>query len=208
MKGRLIVFEGLDGCGKSTQMKLCAQRLTKAGFDVLTIREPGSTKAGEKIRKIILSHSSELDVRAELLLFLAARAQLCHDIIAPALKEKRVVLADRFLWSSAAYQGAGLGAGIDHVLRIGRYATYGIKPDLYIVFDIDPALGFMRRGETHDRIEARSREFFNKVRLGYRALVAGTPGSSVLLDGSRDIESLSDEVAGHVAGVLGLDRLP
>ena len=206
MKGKFIVFEGPDGSGKSTQMHLCVERMREMNIDLLVVREPGGTDLGEAIRDILLADRGGIEVRAELLLFMASRAQLCNKRIIPALEAGTTVICDRFLWSSLAYQGSGLEVGVDIVAEIGRFATYGITPDLYIVIDVPPEVGLGRSIEALDRIEARSAEFFRRVRKSYRKLVAEHPEISKLIDGTQEAGRVFEEVFEEVKSVLGTNK--
>ncbi len=202
MRGLFIAFEGPDGSGKSSVAEMCFRRLSEMGIPALKVREPGGTPFGERVREILLSHSSELEPWAELFLFMAARAQLCRKVIAPALERGETVLCDRFLWSSAAYQGAGLDLGMENVLEVGRHATGGLEPDLYVVLDVPPDVGFKRRSEHLDRIEARDVGFFERLREAYRALAKAHADRARLVDGSMPLEDVFAAVWREVEDVL------
>ncbi|MDD5043997.1 MAG: dTMP kinase [Candidatus Omnitrophica bacterium] len=176
MKGKFITFEGSEGSGKSTQSKLLCAYLKKKGYKTLFIREPGATKVGEKIRGILLDtkNKSLLPV-CETLLYMAARSQLVEEVIVPALKKGTIVVADRFLDSTLAYQGYGLGIDINAIRSIGRFATRGIAPDLTIFLDQDVASGLKHRCLTRDRIEERSFCYHLRVRRGYLKLAKAEP---------------------------------
>lgn len=171
LRGAFITFEGSEGCGKSTQSKLLYLYLKRKGFDALYLREPGAVKISEKIRKILLDAGNGLMSReSEMLLYMAARAQLVHEAIAPALKAGKVVICDRFLDSTIAYQGYGLGMDIAMIRRIGELATAAITPHLTMLLDLPVKAGLKHRHLTKDRIEKRSLGYHARVRRGYLAL--------------------------------------
>lgn len=184
--GRFIVFEGVEGAGKSTQVRLVSGWLRAAGVPHVTAREPGGTPVGEAIRQILLDRG-ELDVPAEteLLLMLAARAAFVRDVVRPALDEGRVVVADRFDLSTFAYQGFGRGLALDGVRRLNAFATGGLVPDLYVLLDLPVDEGSRRQereGKTRDRIEREGEAFLERVRQGYAELAAAT-GHARVVDG-------------------------
>ena len=175
-KGYFITFEGTEKSGKSTQAKLLAQYLTKKGFSCEIIREPGSTTISEHIREILLSKkNSQMSECAEMLLYMAARAQLMHEVIVPALAAGKVVICDRFHDSTVVYQGYGLGINLDLIQRIGRYATEGIVPDLTLLLDLGVKDSLFKKTHVKDRIELRSADYHKKVRLAYLALAKKEP---------------------------------
>ena len=174
VKGIFITLEGIDGSGKSTQFKLLAKRLKQEGFSVLETREPGGHPLSEKIRKILLSNKNiALTPEAELLLFLAARAQHVKDIIYPALKQGKIVLCERFSDSTYAYQVGGRGIKKELVEKFDKFVTYELKPDLTLLFDCPLKQSLARAFNTkqgHDRMEKQSGNFMNKVRQAYNEL--------------------------------------
>lgn len=172
-QGLFITFEGSEGSGKSTQIKLLADFLRKNRYKVLVLREPGSTRLSEAIRKILLNKRNNFISRqAELLLYLAARAQIVREKIIPALREKRIVLCDRFQDATVAYQGFGLGLDIELVSRLGEFAAQGAAPQLTILLDISLEQGLRRAGRYKDRIEQRPLNYHRRVRKGYLRLAA------------------------------------
>lgn len=190
LRGRFLVFEGPDGSGKSTQLRRLEAALKDAGVPVTAVREPGGTAAGEAIREVLLDHrQAHMDVRCEMLLYMASRAQLVAERIAPALSRGEVVLADRFVASTLAYQGAAGGLSEADILAVARVVTHGAKPhaqpDLTIVFDVDEATAAGRLGLLLDRMEAKGAAFHAKVRAGYLALVAAHPDRHARLDATR-----------------------
>jgi dTMP kinase len=190
-----LSFEGIDGCGKSTQLQLLAARLAGAKYSVLTTREPGGTELAEKIRDYLLHSAQPLDQRTELLLFGAARAQHVAQVIRPALERGAFVLSDRFGDSSVAYQAGGLGLDRDFILRMNAFATQDLQPDVTFLFDIDPNLAQQRRaGEIEDRIETRGLEFQARVRAEYLRLAKENPQRIVMLDGAQSREALQQQI--------------
>jgi dTMP kinase len=170
-RGAFITFEGSEGSGKSTHSKLLCAYLKSRGFKIVFIREPGSTRIGEKIRKVLLDKkNNHMAMETEMLLYMASRAQLVQQVILPALKARKVVICDRFLDSTLAYQGYGAGLDLDTIKSVGRFATSSLKPDLTIFLDIDTEAGLSRTGKTKDRIEIRPVSFHHRVRRGYLKL--------------------------------------
>lgn len=204
----LITFEGPDGSGKTTQLTLLAEFLGQQGYSLIRVREPGGTRIGERIREVLHDHThQEMQPRAEVLLYSAARAQLIGEIIRPALAEGRIVLCDRFYDSTFAYQGYGHGLELEALRSITEFATGGLKPDLTIYFDISPEEGLRRRQRDDqaewNRLDALGLEFHKRVHDGYRKLIAEEPGRWVVVDGDRTVEAIQDEVRGIV-----LARIP
>jgi len=190
LRGKFLVFEGPDGSGKSTQLRRLEVLLKEAGIPVTTVREPGGTAAGEAIRDVLLDHrQAAMDVRCEMLLYMASRAQLVAERIAPALAKGEVVLADRFVASTLAYQGAAGGLSEADILAVAKVVTHGARPhaepDLNIVFDADEATAAARLGLLLDRMEAKGAAFHAKVRAGYLAQVEAHPDTYARLDGSK-----------------------
>lgn len=171
MKGIFITFEGIDGCGKSTQTALCREWLESLGKTVLLVREPGGTKIGEKIRGLLLDKNNDgMAPMTELFLFEAARAQIVEETIKPALEEGKAVICDRFFDSSFAYQGCARGLGAEMVSRLNMDATGGLAPDITFFLDISVEKAIMRRegrGGEKDRIESAGDSFQEKVRKGF-----------------------------------------
>ena len=202
-RGRFITFEGIDGSGKSTQLKLIAERLRAAGHDVFESVEPGGTPIGRQIRRVLLDNrNKDLCPTAEMLLMFAARAQNVDQWILPALTEGKIVLSDRFTDSTLAYQGVARGLGAETVLEVDRIACRGLVPDLTICIDIDPLVGLTRahaRNREDDtnvetRLDQQELGFYRKVREGYRQIAADEPGRFRMIDGDRPIGEIADEV--------------
>lgn len=203
-RGRFITFEGGEGCGKSTQVVRLAAALEERGLKVLLTREPGGTRLSELIRTLLKDEAEDPPVdRAELLLFLAARAQLVHNVIAPALEAGTWVISDRFSDSTVAYQGYGRGLPVDFVRRANDFACEGLRPDLTFLLDLDPATAERRmRGReaatntSADRIERAGSGFHARLRKGFLELAAADAPRFSVVDASKS----PDEVAGVVLG--------
>lgn len=195
-----LSFEGIDGSGKTTQAARLVERLRAAGRRVVTVREPGGTPLGEQIRALLLDPAGDVTARAELLLFSAARAQLTERVIAPALAEGAIVVADRFFDSTTAYQGHGRGVlAPDAADAFHSLVTGGLAPDLTIIVDVDVATARRRRsGSADDRIEAADEAFHARVREGYHAIVARHPERVALVGG----DAPADEVAAAIDALV------
>jgi dTMP kinase len=170
MKGKFITFEGSEGCGKSTQSKLLAQYLRKRGYAVVYLREPGGVKISEKIRGILLDPQNHISQQAEMLLYMAARAEVVQQLIQPALKAGKIVICDRFLDSTIAYQGYGLKMDIDFIQKVGDFVSNQIEPGLTILMDLPLEKGLKHREFSGDRIEKRPLAYHVLVRRGYLQL--------------------------------------
>jgi len=183
-RGILITLEGGEGTGKSTQLAILAEVLQAAGLTVLVLREPGGTPVGEAIREVLLDpRRTNINDRAELLLYEASRAQLVDEVMRPALAAGKVVICDRFYDSTMAYQGHARGLSLDEVRALNRFATAGLTPDLTIVFDIDPTTGLDRATVNGaDRLESEEAEFHDRVREGFVRIAEEEPERVVLID--------------------------
>jgi len=179
-----ISFEGLDGCGKTTQAAMLAAALELEGRTVVRVREPGGTPIGERIRELLLDGDSVIGGAAEALLYAAARAQLVDQVILPALARGEVVVADRFIDSSLAYQGVARGLGLEQVLQANGLATGGLMPDITLLLELPPELASARRGDTPDRIESESDGFHAAVAEGFAAAAARFPERIHVVDAS------------------------
>lgn len=175
MKGKFITFEGSEGCGKSTQSKLLFEYLRSKGKKVIYLREPGGVKVSEAIRQLLLNPKNKIPSAAETLLYMAARSCVVEEIIRPALRSGKTVICDRFMDSTVAYQGYGLGVDIKLIKLIGEFATQRITPDLTIFLDLPVKSGLKYRHNCKDRIEQRSFKYHQKVRKGYLAIAKGHP---------------------------------
>jgi dTMP kinase len=202
-KGYFITFEGAEGSGKSTQIRKAVAFLKKKGRLVVMLREPGGTRISEAIRAILLNKDlKEMDSVTELLLYLAARAQIVHEKILPALRKGKVVICDRFEDSTRAYQGFGRGLSLAAIDEASRLVRGTLKPDLTFVLDIDIAKG-LARGGRHDRIEREALSFHRRVRRGFLALAKKEPRRMVVLDTGKPIEWVSGVVRERLERVFG-----
>ena len=201
-KGLFITFEGADGCGKSTQMKLLKEYLQNKGYEVVETREPGGKGLGEKIREILLNYDGEVSDRCESFLFLADRAQNIDVIVKPAIQQGKIVLCDRHTDSSVAYQGYGRGLNIDEINRLNTLATGGMKPDLTYVFDVDIETSMARVGGEKDRMESAGKEFFNKVRNGYLELAKQEPDRIKVINSTNPIDVVFQDVLKEIQPLL------
>lgn len=202
MQGLFITFEGPDGCGKTTQMKLLAEYFEKKGKEVVLTREPGGKGLGEKVREILLNYDGEVSDRCESFLFLADRAQNIDIIVNPAVKEGKIVLCDRHIDSTVAYQGYGRGLNIDRINMLNTLATNGKKPDLTLVFDVDVETSMKRVGKEKDRMESAGIDFHNRVRKGYLELAKQEPKRIKVLDATKSIEEIHKDVINILAEVF------
>ena len=204
-KGLFLTFEGVDGCGKSTQLSFLANYLAEQGYDVLLTREPGGCHISEQVRDILLDpENKEMSAEAEMLLYAAARAQHIDQTILPALEQGKIVLCDRYLDSSIAYQGFGRGLKAGHVREANRYALENCLPDATFLFLLEVGSSFRRiengRGKT-DRLEQEGRGFFDRVDEGFRKL-AEQEARIRVIDASRSVEQVSQELKREVDEVL------
>ena len=193
-QGLFITFEGPDGCGKTTQMNLLAQYFEKKGKKVVLTREPGGKGLGEKVREILLNYDGEVSDRCESFLFLADRAQNIDIIVKPAVKQGEIVLCDRHIDSTVAYQGYGRGLDINEINMLNNLATGGKKPDLTLVFDVDVETSMKRVGKEKDRMESAGIDFHNRVRNGYLELATQEPDRIKVLDATKTIEEIHEKV--------------
>jgi dTMP kinase len=200
-RGIFITFEGMDGCGKTTQIRRLTTRLRSSGRTVLETAEPGGTEIGSEIRRILLdSKNHALAPTAEVLLYFACRAQNVDEWILPALSRGEIVISDRFTDSTLVYQGCGRGLGTETVLTLDRIACRGLKPDLTLLIDIDLATSLGRaearnaRGNRTDRMEEQAAAFYVKVRDAYRALAASEPERFRTIDGRASVEEVAEEI--------------
>lgn len=206
MKGKFIALEGPDGSGKSTILKLIENYLSHKGIDFITTREPGGTDIGEKIRKIILDNkNTNMAEETEALLLAAARAQHVHEKIIPALEEGKLVICDRFVLSSLAYQGVGRGLGIEEVKSINDFAIRGIYPDLILFFYVDPEITLKRKivKKNADRLELEGSLFHKKVYEGYMKLIKIYPKNIKTIDANKPIEEVFKQSIEEIENLLG-----
>lgn len=192
-----VTFEGLDGCGKTTQARMLAHALEENGVEVVLTREPGGTPLGEQIRDLVL-HGGHVAPWAEAALYAAARAQHVEELIRPALARGATVVCDRYVDSSVAYQGAGRELGVEEVLALNLTAVGGLLPDLTFLVEIDIDTALARVGDKGDRIERAEAVFWPRVETAYRALAARFPERYVVVDGRRGIAEVAAEIRDHV----------
>jgi dTMP kinase len=207
--GLFVVFEGGEGAGKSTQVRLLVEWLAGEGVPARATLEPGGTPAGAAIRAIVLDRAHEgLAPRAEALLYAADRAHHAHAVLRPALAAGEVVVSDRYIDSSLAYQGAGRTIPLDDVAALSHWATEGLRPDLTVLLDLPPETGLARaRGRAAaDRLESESLDFHLRVRATFRTLADGDPRRYLVLDATRPVGELADAVRARVAELLGARR--
>lgn len=197
-KGSFITFEGIDGCGKTTQAELLANNLKRSGKRVVFTREPGGTEISERIRLILLDmRSSAMFELAELFLYMASRAQLVREVVLPALYDDCIVICDRFTDSTLAYQGYGRGLDIDIITYLGNIATGGLIPDITILLDIDLSEANRRKRDLLqplDRLEYSDISFHQKVRAGYLEIARRNPERFLVLDGSESVAVIEQKV--------------
>ncbi len=197
-KGLFITFEGIDGCGKTTQIKLLKETLEKQGEKVLLTREPGAKGLGEKLREILLNYEGEVSSNCESFLFLADRAQHIDTIIRPAIDTGYIVICDRHTDSTVAYQGYGRKLDLEQIHYLNNIATNGIKPDLTFILDIDVETSIQRIGNARDRMESSGIDFFNCVREGYIEISKQEPNRVKLLNGNDSIENLHKQIMDYI----------
>jgi len=203
--GLFITLEGGDGSGKTTQASLLREWLESEGRVVVRTREPGGTEVGVLVRDIVLHHRGEVSPRAEALLYAADRAHHIATVVRPALGRGEVVIQDRYLDSSVAYQGAGRVLGRDEIRDLSLWATEGLLPDLTVLLDLDPATARTRldaADKPFDRLEAERDEFHERVRAEYLALAAAEPERFLVLDASLPAEQIAGEVRARVTALL------
>lgn len=200
-RGVFIAFEGGDGAGKSTQVRLLAQRLTAAGHAPLLTRQPGGTELGRRLRDLVL-HGDPMTPRAEALIFGADKAQHVEEVVRPALSAGNVVITDRYTDSSVAYQGAGRDLGADEVHTLQMWAVGGLVPDLTVIVDVTAEEGRRRRGEVHDRLESEEDAFHEAVREHFHALAATAPERYLVVDGTSEPDDMAELVWSRVGPLL------
>ena len=193
--GRFLVFEGPDGSGKSTQFRRILSTAAAAGMPHLDVREPGGTVTGEKIREALLSKDTTgMSVRCEMLLYMASRAELVEQKIIPALRQGQLVVADRFVPSTLAYQGTAGGLAMADIAAVARVATRGLLPDLVLLFDVDTATASKRLSPLLDRMESKGEAFHKKVRQGYLEQAKADPRRYAVLDATRPPEAVWEQL--------------
>ena len=210
LPGVLITLEGCDGCGKSTQAALLCERLAACGLPVgpadapgTVVREPGGTAIGEAVRGLLLHGPAEPAPWTEALLYAAARAELVERVLLPALRDGRVLVLDRFVDSSLAYQGFARGLGVDAVLAVNEPGLRGLMPDLTLVIDVDPLVGLARTGGAPDRIEAEGLDLQQRVAAGFAVVARRFPERVRLVDGFRDVDLVAADVEAAALAAVG-----
>ena len=203
--GVFITLEGGDGSGKTTQAELLGRWLQEAGRTVVRTREPGGTEVGVEVREIVLHHRGEIAPRAEALLYAADRAHHVATLVRPALERGDVVIQDRYIDSSVAYQGAGRVLDPEAIRGLSEWATEGLRPDLTVLLDLDAAAARGRLDEArtrYDRLEAEASEFHDRVRAAYLALAEAEPERFLVVDASRPVDEIAGAIRARVAGLL------
>ena len=201
-QGLFITFEGTDGCGKTTQLNMAAEWLKEQGYKVVTTREPGALEIGQKIRDILLHYDGFVSDRCEMFLFLADRAQHVETFIKPALEEGTIVLCDRHVDSTIAYQGYGRGQDIELLTNLNEIAVNGLIPDVTLYFDVSPEVAQQRVGEEKDRMEAEDDTFHRQVRQGYLLLQRENPERIKLINANNSIESVFENTKNIIMKLL------
>ncbi len=205
MAGLFITLEGGDGSGKSTQSRILVSWLEQSGRTVVVSREPGGTDLGLELREIVLHRRGEIAPRAEALIYAADRAHNIATRVRPALERGEIVVQDRYLDSSVAYQGAGRVLGGDEVRDVSLWATEGLLPDLTVLLDLHEAAGKDRLADSrtrYDRLEAEENDFHGRVRAGYLALAAAEPGRFLVLDARDTVETIAAAIRARVESLL------
>ena len=198
-----LSLDGIDGVGKSIQVELLADCLRSKGRDVVTCRDPGSTKLGEEVRAVLLGHhDTPLGMCSEMLLYMAARAQLVEEVIRPALEAGQTVVCDRFLLANVVYQGYGGGLDVDELWTVGRVATGGLQPDLTLLLDMPPEDALARLPGEADRMEQRGVSFMTKVRDGFLAEAAKHPAAISVIDAAGGIEEVQQRIQSAVGKLV------
>ena len=201
-------IDGGDGTGKSTQVELFCQWLRERGSQVVACRDPGSTRLGEAVRGLLLDrHDLEIHRRAEMLLYMAARAQLVEEVIRPALEQGKTVVTDRYLLANVVYQGHAGGLDVDTLWEVGRVATGGLMPDLTIVLDMPATSAAARIDRQLDRMEQQGAAFHARVREGFLAEAARRPGRNVVIDAARPVDQVQADIRAAARKFLESDGL-
>jgi dTMP kinase len=205
LRGRFIVLDGPEGCGKSTQAELLRARLEREGRRVLLVRDPGTTRIGEQIRSILLNPDhAEMGMRCEMLLYMAARSQMMAEVILPALERGEVVVCDRFVSSTLAYQLGGDGLTAEEIQTVGEIAIRGRWPDLTIILSMPAEKSLKRVNRAKDRIEQRPQAYHEQVMRNYLSQAEREPERYAVVAADREIEAVAEEVWGVAAARVGV----
>ena len=205
MRGIFISMEGPDGSGKSTQLELIKKYLEEKGYEIIITREPGGTKISEAVREIILNKDyTEMGYMTEALLYASARAQLVTEVIKPAIESGKAVISDRFVDSSAVYQGMARGLGVENVYKINEFAIQGMMPDLTIHLDLPAKVGISRKKDQKelDRMEMETLDFHEKVAVGYRKLASLDPKRIYTIDATKPIDDIHNLIIEKIESIL------
>ncbi len=203
-KGLFITFEGIDGCGKTTQLENVKKLLEENGIECVTTREPGALKLGSQIREILLHYDGVVADNCEMFLFLADRSQHVETFIKPMLEEGKVVLCDRHTDSTIAYQGYGRGGNVERLTELNKIATNGLVPDLTLLFDVSVEIGHERAGKNLDRLELAGKEFFERTRQGYLTLAEQNPDRIKVINAEKSKESVYNDVKSLIMDIASL----
>jgi dTMP kinase len=202
-----VSLDGVDGVGKSTQIALLVDWLQQRGYELLVCRDPGGTELGEQLRELLLTqHGLSIGIRAEMLMYMAARAQLVEERIRPALQVGKIVISDRFLLANVVYQGYGAGLDVEQVWQVGQIATAGILPTLTILLDLPAATALARLGSRRDRMEARGVEYLERVRNGF-LVEAARQSNVVVIDAAEKVDVIQEQIRGAVERQLSTERV-
>jgi len=202
-------IDGGDGTGKSTQGKLFCEWLRGLGHEVVACRDPGSTRLGEAVRELLLDrHDLRIDRRSEMLLYMAARAQMVEEVIRPAMEQGKTVVADRYLLANVVYQGYGGGLDVEMLWEVGRVATDGVLPDLTVVLDMPAEAAAERLDRQLDRMEQQGDAFHARVREGFLTEAAGRPDGIVVIDAARPIDQVQADIRAAAQQVLDNPSTP
>lgn len=202
-----IVFDGIDGAGKSTQIKMLVEWLKQQGNAITTCKDPGSTELGEELRAILLNNRQmPIHVRSEMMMFTTARTQLVQQVIKPALAENRIVVLDRYILSTVVYQGHAGDLDPDQIREVNRIATEGLQPDITLVMDLPVDIAMNRLGSSLDRMESRGPEYFEKVREGFLFEVKRSGNAVRVIDATQSVDEIQEQVRQDIGAILAANR--